>query len=173
MSENKQPKGKPDRGTLFKVVKGKRTIFAVVCGIVITLAILSFSNWITKPNRNNPNFSYGPDGNQDNPINIIYNYRTEVPITFNIDPGIPEVVLEFSGEHAKLEGISLHDHSVRVIDGKASSKVIILFNRKPNLKAGTHYLTVIAKNPKTGTVIRMGKIMFNYNMHEVIRNCSC
>jgi hypothetical protein len=60
-----------------------------------------------------------------------------------------------------------------VINGKASSKVIILFDEKPPLKAGTHYLIVVARNPKTDTIIREGRIQFNYNMDEVIGKCSC
>ena len=171
--QNSEPEEKPDLRTISAVGRGKRTIITVGFGIAIALAILTFSNWVTTTNRNNPYFSYGTGGSRDKLVNIIDNYRMEVPFTFDIDPGIPEVVLEFSDEHARLPGISLYDYTVRVINGKASSKVIILFDEKPPLKAGTHYLIVVARNPKTDTIIREGRIQFNYNMDEVIGKCSC
>jgi hypothetical protein len=60
-----------------------------------------------------------------------------------------------------------------VVNGKAVSKVIIQFDSKPALKAGTHFLTVVAQDMATGKIVRKGEIGFTYNMHEVIAKCSC
>jgi hypothetical protein len=51
--------------------------------------------------------------------------------------------------------------------------VVIQFESKSALKAGSHFLTVVAKNTATGRIIRKGQIRFTYNMHEVISKCSC
>jgi hypothetical protein len=165
--ETPAPKTTPAPG------KGRKTIIFIVSGIAIGLGILAFSSWVTAPDRGNPYFTYGTGESRDRHLNIIDNYRMEVPFSFDIAPGIPEVALEFSGEHARLPGISLYDHTVRVINGKASSRVIILFKKKPPLKAGTHKLIVVARDPRTDTIVREGRIHFNYNMDEVIGKCSC
>lgn len=173
MSENTKPADLPEHKPAPGFFTGYKALIVVGCGIAVALAILSFSNWATTPNRDNQYFSYRSDGNRDVPVNVTDSIRVEVPITFIVEAEIPGVILEFSGEHTRLGGISLQDHTVKVIDGKVSSMVIFQFNEKPAINAGTHYLTILAKDPGSGNVIREGKIPFNYNMHEVIGKCSC
>ena len=173
MPENTKPAEQPGHKPAPGFFSGYKALIAVGCGIVAALAILSFSNWVTTPNRDNQYFSYWSDGSRDVPVNVTDSIRVEVPITFIVEAGIPRVILEFSGEHTRLAGLSLQEHAVKVIGGKVSSMVIFQFNEKPPINAGTHYLTILAKDPGSGTVIRAGKIPFNYNMHEVIGKCSC
>ena len=96
-----------------------------------------------------------------------------MPFVFDIDQGISEVSLEFFGEHAQISGIVLTDNTAVVVNGKVASKVVIQFVSKPTLKAGTHFLTVVARDMATGEIVREGQIRFTYNMHEVISKCSC
>ena len=95
-----------------------------------------------------------------------------MPIVFDIDQGILEVSLGFSGEHDDIPGFSMTDNSVAVVDGKAASAVVIQFHSKPALKAGTHLLKIVARDT-SGKVIRSGEIQFTYNIHEVTAKCSC
>lgn len=150
-----------------------KTIFAIGCAVILSLAILTFSDRVTTPNKKNPYFSYGTEDNKNGLIHVIENNRVDVPIVFDIGPGIPEVVLEFSGEHDQIPGVFLAESKVIVVNNKAASKVTIQFDIKPVLKAGTHFLTVVAKDPVSGKIIRNGTILFTYNMHEVIGKCSC
>jgi len=152
---------------------GYKVVAAIGFGIALSLAILTFSNWVTTPNKNNPYFSYGTNDNRNDLVHVIDNKRVEVPIFFNIGPGIPEVSLAFSGEHSQMTGLGISDKTVTVVNGKAFSTVIIQFNTKTALKAGTHFLTVMASDMATGRIIRKGEIQFTYNMHEVIGKCSC
>ena len=150
-----------------------KALIAIGCGIALSLAILAFSNRVTTPNKNNPYFSYGARDNRNGLIHVVDNQRVEVPLVFDISQGISEVSLEFSGEHAQISGIAMIDTTPVVVNGKVVSKVVIQFESKPALKAGTHFLTVVAKDIATGKIIREGQIQFTYNMHEVISKCSC
>jgi len=154
-------------------ITGNKAVIAIVCGIALSLSILAFSNRVTTPNRNNPYFNYGADGDSDVLIHVIDSNRVEVKFVFDIGTETPEVSLAFSGDHDQMPGLALTDKTVKVVNGKAASTVIIQFNVKPALKAGTHFLTVLARDPATGRIIRSGKIAFTYNMHEVIGKCSC
>ena len=153
--------------------KGYKAVLALGFGIALSLAILTFSNRATTPNKNNPYFNYGTSNNSEGLVHVIENKRVEVPFVFDIEQGISEVSLAFSGEHAQMSGFTLSDTTVAVVNGKSVSKVIIQFDSKPSLKAGTHFLTVVARNTSTGKIIRKGQIRFTYNMHEVIAKCSC
>ena len=150
-----------------------KTVIAISCGIAISLAILTFSNWVTTPNKNNPYFSYGARDSRNGLIQVVDNQRVEVPLVFDIGQGVSEVNLEFFGEHTQVSGIVLTDNTAVVVNGKVASKVVIQFDSKPALKAGTHFLTVVARDTVTGEIVRKGEIRFTYNMHEVISKCSC
>jgi len=156
-----------------KPIYGKKTFIAIVCGITLSLAILTFSHFVTTTNRNNPYFHYKTDGDTNALIHVIDTNRVEVEFVFDIGTEISEVNLSFSGDHDQMPGLALTDKTVRVVNGKAASTLIIHFNVKPPLKAGTHFLTVVARDPATGRIIRNGQIAFTYNMHEVIGKCSC
>ena len=150
-----------------------KTVVVIGIGIALSLAILTFSNWVVTPNKDNPFFSYGNNGSSNKVVHVIDDKRVEVPIFFFIGQGIEEVSLSFSGEHSHMAGLEISDYTVPVVKGKAVSKVIIQFTSKDILKAGTHYLTVMASDAATGKIIRKGEIRFTYNMHEVIGKCSC
>jgi hypothetical protein len=158
---------------IIAVFSGYKALIAIGSGIAISLAILIFSNWVTTPNKNNPYFSYGSRDNRNGLIQVVDDQKVEVPLVFDIDKRILEVSLEFFGEHAKIPGIMLADNTVGVVNGKVASKVVIHFESKPALKAGTHFLTVVARDMATGQIVREGEIQFTYNMHEVISKCSC
>jgi hypothetical protein len=157
----------------FTEITGYKAVIAIVFGLCLSLAILTFLNWVTTTNKNNPYFSYGTSDDPNGFIHVIDNIRVEVPFIFDIGQGISEVSLAFSGKHGQMPGISMTDTTVAVVNGKASSKVVIQFYSKPALKAGTHFLTVLARDTATGRIIREGEIRFTYNMDEVIFNCSC
>ena len=152
---------------------GYKTVIALSCGVTISLAILTFSNWVTTPNKNNPYFSYGAGNSRNGLIQVVDNQKVEVPLVFDIGQGVTEVNLEFFGEHTPVSGIVLTDNTAVVVNGKVASKVVIQFDSKPSLKAGTHFLTVVARDTATGEIVRKGEIQFTYNMHEVISKCSC
>ncbi len=152
---------------------GHKAIIAICCGVALSLAIIAFSNRATTPNRNNPYFSYGAGENRNGIIQVVDNNRVLVPIVFEVDRETTAVSLEFSGDHSLMPGVSLTDNPVAVVNGTARSKVIILFDSKPALKAGTHFLTIVARDAATGKIVRKGEISFTYNMHEVIGKCSC
>lgn len=152
---------------------GYKAVIAIGCGIVLSLAILTFSNRVTTPNINNPYFSYGTSDIPNGLIHVIDNKRVEVPFVFDIGQGMSEVRLAFSGEHDQMPGFAMTNNIAAVVNGKAVSKVIIQFDSKPALKAGTHFLTVVAQDMATGKIVRKGEIGFTYNMHEVIAKCSC
>ncbi len=152
---------------------GYKAVIAIGCGIAISLAILTFSNLVTTPNKNNPYFSYGARDNRNGLIQGVDIQSVEVPLVFDIGQGVSEVSLEFFGEHTQGSGIVLTDNTAVVINGKVASKVVIQFDSKPTLKAGTHFLTVVARDMTTGEIVRKGEIRFIYNMHEVISKCSC
>jgi hypothetical protein len=154
-------------------LSGYKALISIGCGIVISLAILTFSNWVTTPNKNNPYFSYGVRDNPNGLIQVVDNQQVEVPLVFDIGQGVLEVSLEFFGEHARIPGIMLADNTAVVVNGKVSSKVVIQFDTKPALKAGTHFLIVVARDVVTGEIVRKGEIRFAYNMHEVVSKCSC
>jgi hypothetical protein len=152
---------------------GHKALIAIGCGIAISLAILTFSNLVTTPNKDNPYFSYGARDNRNGLIQVVDDQKVEVPLVFDIGQGISEVSLEFFGEHAQVSGIVLTDNTAVVVNGKVASKVVIQFVSKPTLKAGTHFLTVVARDMATGEIVREGQIRLTYNMHEVISKCSC
>lgn len=150
-----------------------KTILAIGLCLVLSLAFITFSNWVTTPNKNNPYFIYGTNENRNDLIHVIDNKKVEVPIFFEIGQESSEVSLTFSGEYSEMTGLSMSDKAVTVVDGKAVSKVIILFNSNTTLKAGTHFLSVMASDAATGRILRKGEIRFSYNMHELIGKCSC
>ncbi len=152
---------------------GYKAVIAIGCGIALSLAILTFSNRVTTPNKNNPYFNYGAKDNRNGLIQVADNQRVEVPFVFDISQGFSEVSLEFFGEHTQVYGIVLTDNTAVVVNGKVTSGVVIQFDSKPTLKAGTHFLTLVARDTATGKIVRKGEIQFTYNMHEVISKCSC
>jgi hypothetical protein len=152
---------------------GYKAVIAIGCGIALSLAILTFSNRVTTPNKNNPYFNYGAKDNRNGLIQVADDQRVEVPFVFDISQGISEVSLEFFGEHTQVSGIVLTDNTAVVVNGKVTSRVVIQFDSKPALKAGTHFLTLVARDTVTGKIVRKGEIQFTYNMHEVISKCSC
>jgi hypothetical protein len=155
------------------VLKSYKAVVAIVIGVALSLAILTFSSRVTTPNKNNPYFSYGTGDNRNSLIHVTDNKRVEVPIVFDIGERASEISLEFSGDHDDAPGLTMTENSVAVVNGKATSRVIIQFGLKPTLKAGTHLLRVVARDKATGKIIRRGEIQFAYNMHEVIGKCSC
>ena len=155
------------------VLKSYKAVVAIVIGVALSLAILTFSSHVTTPNKNNPYFTYGTNDNRNGLVHVIDNKRVEVPIVFEIGQGGPEVTLAFSGEHVEIPEFTMTDYTVAVVNGKAASKVIIQFDAKQTLKAGTHLLRVVARDKATGKIIRTGEIQFAYNMYEVIGKCSC
>ena len=96
-----------------------------------------------------------------------------MPFTFVTGSTVQEVNLSFAGEHGRLAGLELSSDTVKVVDGRAAAKLIIQFDAKPSLKAGSHYLIVEARDTATGRIIGTGRIPIIYNMHEVIGKCSC
>jgi hypothetical protein len=66
---------------------GYKAVIAIGCGIAISLAILTFSNLVTTPNKNNPYFSYGARDNRNGLIQVVDNQRVEVPLVFDIGQG--------------------------------------------------------------------------------------
>ena len=155
------------------VLKSYKAVVAIVIGVALSLAILTFSSHVTTPNKNNPYFTYGTNDNRNGLIHVIDDKRVEVPIVFDIGQGVSEVSLAFSGEHVQIPGLTMTGYTVAVVNGKATSRVIIQFDSKPTLKAGTHLLGVVALDKATGNIIRTGEIQFTYNMYEVIGKCSC
>ena len=155
------------------MLKSYKAVMAIVFGVALSLAILTFSSHVTTPNKNNPYFSYGTGDNRNSLIHVTDNKRVEVLIVFDIGERVSEISLEFSGEHDDPPWFTMTENTVVVVNGKATSKVIIQFDSKPTLKAGTHLLRVVARDKVTGKIIRRGEIQFAYNMHEVIGKCSC
>jgi len=149
-----------------------RTILTVAGAVVICFTILLAFRGIFS-DKNNPNFSYGKGNSRNHVIHVIDKIKVEVPFVFEIGQEILEVSLSFSGEHARMPGFKLSETPVAVRKGKVASKVIIHFGSKPSLRAGTHFLTVIARDTGTGKIVSSGKIRIAYNMHEVIAKCSC
>jgi len=149
----------------------KKTI-AISCGILLALGILFFSNTVTTI-KNNPDFSYTSKENQQEPVQVTTGENVEIPFEFRIDEGASRITLELAGIHSTVAGIALSGSSVAVEKGKAQAKVIIQIDSEEDLKAGSHVLTIIAKDADSGTVVRKGEIMINFNMLKVIAGCSC
>ena len=82
-----------------------KTVVALGICIALSLAILTFSDWVTSPNRNNPYFSYGVSGNSEEVVHVIDDKKVEVPIFFDIGQGIEKVSLSFAGEHRQMPGL--------------------------------------------------------------------
>ena len=123
---------------------------AICSGIVLSLSILTFSDRATTPNRNNPFFNYGTGDYRNAIIQVVDDNRVEVPVFFDIDQNITEVRLEFSGDHSLMPGLAMSESTVSVKSGKAASTVILQFSENPGLKAGTHFLKIIARDSTTG-----------------------
>jgi hypothetical protein len=149
----------------------KKTI-AISCGILLALGILFFSDTVTTI-KNNPDFSYTSKENQQEPVQVTTGEKVEIPFEFRIDEGASRINLELAGIHSTVAGIALNGSSVAVEKGKAQAKVIIQIDSEEDLKAGSHVLTIIAKDADSGTVVRKGEIMINFNMLKVIAGCSC
>ena len=155
------------------MLKKYKAVLAIVFGIALSLAILTFSNRVTTPNKNTPYFSYGTGDNRNSLIHVTDNKWMEAPIVFDIGEQASEISLEFSGEHDEIQGLTISENFVAAVNGKAISKVIIQFDSKPTLQAGSHLLRVMASDKATGKIIRRGEIQFAYNMHEIIGKCPC
>jgi hypothetical protein len=155
------------------VLEKYKAVLAIVLGVTLFLVILTFSNCVTTPKKHNPYFSYGTGDNRNSLIHATDNKRVEVPIVFDIGEQASEISLEFSGEHDEIQGLTISENFVAAVNGKAISKVIIQFDSKPTLQAGSHLLRVMASDKATGKIIRRGEIQFAYNMHEVIGKCPC
>ena len=151
---------------------GMKKIIAISCGILLALGILFFSDTVTTI-KNNPDFSYTLKENQQGPVQVTTGEKVEVPFEFQVDEGASRVNLELAGIHSTVSGITLSNSSVPVEKGKAQAKVIIQIDSEEDLKAGSHVLTIIAKDADSGTVVRKGEIMINFNMLKVIAGCSC
>ncbi|UCE94421.1 MAG: hypothetical protein JSV73_03855 [Flavobacteriaceae bacterium] len=155
------------------MLKKYKAVLAIVLGFTLFQVILTFSNRVTTPNKHNPYFSYEKGANRNSLIHVNVNKRVEVPIVFDIGEKASEISLEFSVEHDEIPGLTITENFVAAVNGKAISKVIIQFDSKPTLKAGTHLLRVVASDKATGKIIRRGEIQLAYNMHEVIGKCPC
>lgn len=152
---------------------GMKKTIAIGCGILLALGILLFSDIVTTVNRGNSNFSYTLKENQEGPVQLTTGEKVEVPFEFKIDGGVSRLNLELEGFHGNVKGISLSNNIIPVEKGKAQSKVIMQIKSDDDLKAGSHVLTIIAKDADSDTVVSMGEIMINFNMLKVIAGCSC
>lgn len=149
----------------------KKTI-AISCGILLALGILFFSNTVTTI-KNNPDFSYTSKENQQEPVQVTTGEKVEIPFEFRIDEGASRINLELAGIHSTVTSIAFSNSTVPVEKGKAQAKVILQIDSEEELKAGSHVLTIIAKDADSGAVVRKGEIMINFNMLKVIAGCSC
>ena len=152
---------------------GSKAVVAVSCGIALCIAILILINWVATHNKKSSYFSYGTSDSRNDLVHVVDNKRVEVPLFFEVGKGISEVSLTLSGKHAEMIGLEISDETVSVVNGQAASTMIIQFNSKTALRAGSHFLTIVARNTSTGKIIRKGEIQINYNMHELIGKCSC
>ena len=150
----------------------KKTI-AIGCGIFLALGILFFSDRVTTINTDNPDFIYTLQGEQEEFVQLTTGEKVEVPFEFLVAGGTSRINLELAGVHDTVTGIVLSNSSVTVENGKVQSKVIIQIDSEEDLKAGSHVLTVIAKDADSGTIVSRGEIMINFNMLKVIAGCSC
>ena len=152
---------------------GMKKTIAIGCGILIALGILFFSDRVTTINTDNPDFSYALKGEQEEFVQLTTGEKVEVPFEFLVDEGISRIHLELAGVHNTVTGIALSKSSVTVENGKVQSKVIIQIDSEEDLKAGSHVLTIIARDADSGTTVSKGEIMINFNMLKVIAGCSC
>jgi hypothetical protein len=158
------------RKTMPKRVKAA---IAIVGSILLALGIFFFLETVTKVNRSNPDFSYISEENREGPVQLITGEKVEIPFGFNFDEGVSRVNLEFSGIHKNIPGIAFSNTTVAVKKGKAQAKVILQITSDEDLKAGSHVLTIIAKDADSGMIISEGEILLNFNMLKVIAGCSC
>jgi hypothetical protein len=158
------------RKTMPKRVKAA---IAIVGSILLALGIFFFLETVTKVNRSNPDFSYISEENREGPVQLITGEKVEIPFGFNFDEGVSRVNLEFSGIHKNISGIAFSNTTVAVKKGKAQAKVILQITSDEDLKAGSHVLTIIAKDADSGMIISEGEILLNFNMLKVIAGCSC
>ncbi|MBU0728673.1 MAG: hypothetical protein KKE17_10535 [Proteobacteria bacterium] len=150
-----------------------KTTIALCCGTFLAIGILVFSKQVNTTNRNNPQFSYTSTEKQGSPVQIITGMKIEIPFEFELDDGISGVTFELAGIHANLKGITLSDTTVSVVRRRAKAKMIFHIASEKDLDAGSHILTILAKDMESGEVIRKGEILVNYNMFKVIAKCSC
>jgi len=150
-----------------------KKIIAIGCGILLALGILFFSNKVTTVNRGNFNFNYTSKLNREDPVQLTTGEKVEIPFELKIDEGISRLNLELEGFHKNIKGISFSDSTVQVEKGKAQSKLIMQIKSDDDLKAGSHILTIIAKDMDSDTIVSKGEIMINFNMLKVVAGCSC
>jgi hypothetical protein len=153
--------------------KRVKAAIAIVGSILLALGIFFFLETVTKVNRSNPDFSYISEENREGPVQLITGEKVEIPFGFNFDEGVSRVNLEFSGIHKNISGIAFSNTTVAVKKGKAQAKVILQITSDEDLKAGSHVLTIIAKDADSGMIISEGEILLNFNMLKVIAGCSC
>ena len=158
---------------LKSMLKRMKAAIAIGCGVLIALGILFFSNTVTTVNRNNPDFSYISKENQEGVVQLTTGEKVEIPFAFRVDQVVSRVNLEFSGIHNNIAGIAFSRSSVAVEKGRAHSKVILRIASDEDLKAGSHVLTIIARDANSGAIIGEGEILINFNMLKVIAGCSC
>ena len=156
-----------------RMSSGMKKTIAIGCGILLALGILRFSDRMTTINKGNPDFSYTLKENQEGLVQLTTGEKVEVPFEFRVNERTSRINFELAGVHTYDVGIALSNSSVTVEEGKAHGKVIIQIDSEEDLKAGSHVLTVIAKDADSGAVVRKGEIMINFNMLKVIAGCSC
>ena len=155
------------------ISSGMKKTIAIGCGILLALGILFFSERVTTINKGNPDFSYTLRDNEKGLVQLTSGEKVEVPFEFRFDEGTSRINFELAGGHIDVAGIAFSNSNVAVEEGKAQGKVIFQIASEEDLKAGSHVLTIIAKDADSGAVVRKGEMMINFNMLKVIAGCSC
>lgn len=125
--------------------------------------------------RHNPdhNFSYDSLQPENKFVQVTSGQSRIVSFSFAVDASVSEISLELKDRVLEQKGIILEDTITPVTNGKAASRAMFVFPSDSDIKPGTYYLNILARDTVSGKIIHSGEIPFIVDMEEIIAGCSC
>jgi hypothetical protein len=119
------------------------------------------------------NFLYDSPEAQNKYVQVTTGQSRIVPFAFTVDATVTEISLELEDQVLRNKGVILEDTIVPVTNGQATSRAVFGFFPQGDIKPGTYYLNILARDNASGKIIHTGEIPFIVDMEEIIAGCSC
>jgi len=149
-----------------------KTRYTVLLSLLIFVPALWYA-FTAVQHTHDQNFSYDSVQTLNKYVQITTGQSRIVPFAFTVDATVTEIILEVEDQELWEKGVVLKESIVSVINGQAASQALFVFPSQGEIKPGTYYLNILARDNVSGKIIHTGEIPFIVDMEEIVAGCSC
>ena len=151
----------------------RRKTLIIMCSFFVLGVALFLLRLFTIDDSAESFFRWISDSPEYHIVQVATGKKVVAPFEVKIGANIKEVSFDIKEESLQKSGVSIEGAVVQVRDSIASSQVIFNFRPEAGIKAGHDYLTIVARDTSTGSIIREGEMPFAVDILDLIWKCSC